>query len=471
MTLLNSKKEYQWDVFISYSRKDETRAVEIQEAIKKSGLHVWRDKDQIMAGDLFVKKIEEALEQTYAVIILISKNSMESNWVEEEYCRAISISNSLQNPLRIIPVLIGGVTSPPGFLASRSWVDLSDGAKFTQNIGSLINGIKSGLIPTQSHPKRSSLEKKHLKQLRFILFFPEGINKFIYDHLISKLKAQKASDWAFKEGIIENKIIYGVQMKTSNLISIGEFQSYIQDSEEELKFKDDLLAVLDNYVEDTGIFTNRIELGKGCALLLRDLISLTEHSGETKKNTEVRKRICTLARENISQIIQEGYYRIGWEIRNALSNVAYARSSIDDLTDAQLNLRIGKALKAADIFDAWRGDNLFADLGLNYLDRISFALDWAKASKDAGRAREYHDEIINSYNQILNILDKLISSAGGDNSNLRRLKAEVLNNRGTQMAYYGAKHEWPEVQKDINQAAEIFVSFRQVCVWLKKIFF
>jgi nucleoside phosphorylase len=450
--------QWKWDVFISYSRQDEAIASKIEEHLKNSGLRVWRDKDRIKPGDLFLKKLETGLEQTAAVVVLVSKSSMKSGWVEEEYSRAISISKEDRKSLRIIPVLIEGITSPPGFLANRSWVDLNDRQKFTQNIDSLIEGIKSGLIPTQSPPKRTDSEQKYLFQLCFFSLFPEGINKWIYNLLILKLDAQPASKWALRSGIIESKVIHGTQTIVLKPEIISEMHSYFQQRKAQSNFTDDLLAILDDFVEEQKIFESSYGLGKGRAILLRDLVSLIEHSGETEINAARRERIIKMARKNINNIIQEGYYRVGFEICKALSNITYSRGMLEDLTDARLNLRLGNALKAAQTFDTYKGDHLFADLGLTDLERITFALEWAKAMKDAGNARENHKEIIKDYNQILSMIDGLISatSQNTDRFYLKELKADVLNNRGTQIACYGDRKEWSEVETDINEAAKIF---------------
>src|SRR5262249_48897074 len=48
-----------------------------------------------------------------------------SKWVREEYDRAVTLARSTQNPLRLIPVILGK-TELPGFLATRNWVEFLD---------------------------------------------------------------------------------------------------------------------------------------------------------------------------------------------------------------------------------------------------------------------------------------------------------------------------------------------------------
>jgi hypothetical protein len=67
---------------------------------------------------------------------------------------------------------------------------------------------------------------------------------------------------------------------------------------------------------------------------------------------------------------------------------------------ARLLLKLGQAERAADLFEVYRGRDLFADAELTEVERILCAIDWAKASKDAGRGRKtrYRDHEIISTN-------------------------------------------------------------------------
>lgn len=71
------------DLFISYSRADRPRCIQIRDALEKLKLDVWFDAG-IDAGDNFDRKIEKEIDAAQGVMVLWSANSVESNWVRNE---------------------------------------------------------------------------------------------------------------------------------------------------------------------------------------------------------------------------------------------------------------------------------------------------------------------------------------------------------------------------------------------------
>lgn len=71
------------DVFISYSRKDRERCNAIREALDQLEINVWSDTG-IGAGSAFDREIERQIEEARALLVLWSKDSVESDWVRNE---------------------------------------------------------------------------------------------------------------------------------------------------------------------------------------------------------------------------------------------------------------------------------------------------------------------------------------------------------------------------------------------------
>ena len=71
-------------LFLSYSRKDAARAQRFTEWLERDGHDVWRDEDDISGGASFSSEIEKALEESDAVIVLWSADSVQSGWVRDE---------------------------------------------------------------------------------------------------------------------------------------------------------------------------------------------------------------------------------------------------------------------------------------------------------------------------------------------------------------------------------------------------
>lgn len=92
------------DAFISYSRRDAGRISPLVEALQANGHRVWWDRD-IPPGRNFEREIEAALASASCILVMLTKNSAESEWVQGE-------SSFGQEHKKLIPVLLDDVRVP-----------------------------------------------------------------------------------------------------------------------------------------------------------------------------------------------------------------------------------------------------------------------------------------------------------------------------------------------------------------------
>jgi tetratricopeptide (TPR) repeat protein len=121
-------------VFLSYDRDDMAKARSMAAALEESGHSVWWDHN-IRGGAQFSKVIEEALQAANAIVVLWSKNSVESAWVRDE--AAAGRDRGI-----LIPVRLDRTEPPLGFRQFQS-VDLSGwrGRKSAQKLRELLQAI------------------------------------------------------------------------------------------------------------------------------------------------------------------------------------------------------------------------------------------------------------------------------------------------------------------------------------------
>src|SRR5438270_8835269 len=130
-------------VFLSYDRDDSDKARPIALALEKAGHSVWWDL-HVRGGAQFSKVIEEALKAADAVVVLWSKNSVESAWVKDEAAAG-------RDSGRLVPVTIDGTEPPLGFRQFQT-IDLSRwrGRGNPAALHALLNDVASlGKEPTQ----------------------------------------------------------------------------------------------------------------------------------------------------------------------------------------------------------------------------------------------------------------------------------------------------------------------------------
>lgn len=95
------------DIFISYSRDDRENVRHIADALEAEGLDVWWDPE-IPPGESFAAVIDRQLKEAACVIVVWSKKSIMSNWVQEE-----ADDGMMRNTL--IPIMIDEIDLPRGF--------------------------------------------------------------------------------------------------------------------------------------------------------------------------------------------------------------------------------------------------------------------------------------------------------------------------------------------------------------------
>jgi hypothetical protein len=117
-----------YTIFISYSRLDKSEADTVYQKLNAEwGFNVWMDKHDILPGDHWSAKTMRELEQSGAVLILVTTNFLHAQgYVRDELYRALT--QSRKNKLRIIPVLFPGASLPPELHIYHSvrWYDAAE---------------------------------------------------------------------------------------------------------------------------------------------------------------------------------------------------------------------------------------------------------------------------------------------------------------------------------------------------------
>lgn len=104
-------------VFLSYAREDAAAAKQLAECIGRAGYQVWWDH-QIEGGSRFSAEIDRELKNCDAVVVIWTKASIESPWVQDEAAEG-------RDSGRLVPVILGTEKPPLGFRQFQS-VDFGD---------------------------------------------------------------------------------------------------------------------------------------------------------------------------------------------------------------------------------------------------------------------------------------------------------------------------------------------------------
>ena len=108
-------------VFISYNHKDSAFVDKLSLELIKNNIKVWKDEWQISVGDSLINEIESGLLGASYLLIVLSKNSVKSDWVRKELNAAL-IREIDDKKIKILPVLIDDCEIPL-FLREKLYVD------------------------------------------------------------------------------------------------------------------------------------------------------------------------------------------------------------------------------------------------------------------------------------------------------------------------------------------------------------
>ena len=89
-------------VFISYSSKDADDTSEVVSLINSLGIEYWKAPENIPAGSSYAREIVKAIENCTMLLLILSKNSQSSIWVEKE------VDCAINNNKKVIPFNIDG---------------------------------------------------------------------------------------------------------------------------------------------------------------------------------------------------------------------------------------------------------------------------------------------------------------------------------------------------------------------------
>jgi hypothetical protein len=119
-------------VFISYSHKDKGFVDELAANLVLERHNVWLDRWELNVGDSIIDRIQRALTESSAMLVILSKNSVESEWCKKELNAGI-IRELDEKKVIVLPCVIDDCEVPL-FLREKMRANFNDDpdAAFTQ---------------------------------------------------------------------------------------------------------------------------------------------------------------------------------------------------------------------------------------------------------------------------------------------------------------------------------------------------
>ncbi|NUY81893.1 toll/interleukin-1 receptor domain-containing protein [Flavobacterium sp. MAH-1] len=172
-------------IFLSHTSTDKPFVRKLAADLRLNGHTVWIDEAEINIGDSLIAKIREGLDSVDFVAAVLSKASIESEWVTKELDIA-SNREIKEKRVFVLPLIIEHVKLP-GFLEGKLYGDFSEESKYKESLDLLLRTLgDSKPIKTESEDElkmmRAELERARAK----IKQHEDQLNKVVTHSLLSK---------------------------------------------------------------------------------------------------------------------------------------------------------------------------------------------------------------------------------------------------------------------------------------------
>ncbi len=194
------RPQFLYDVFISYSHRDSkwVRGYLLPQ-LKGAGLRVWSDSE-VIAGEPWSSKVENAMEQSCNMLIILSPDSVTSQWVLRESQAFLSYLLAWKQERRLIPILLRH-SEAPSYLKSYRWVDFTQEQRWDASMEQLLLALKA---PRRAQPGITSSFRGNMPSTRYntaairtllsSAFEDDELTGFAYDYFPSFYKQRFTLD-------------------------------------------------------------------------------------------------------------------------------------------------------------------------------------------------------------------------------------------------------------------------------------
>lgn len=108
-------------IFISYSHADSDFVDGLATQLVRHAVNVWVDRWEINVGDSLIDKVEDAIAGASALLVVLSKASVQSNWVKKEVNAGL-VRELDEKQVVVLPVLVEDCQIPV-FLREKFFAD------------------------------------------------------------------------------------------------------------------------------------------------------------------------------------------------------------------------------------------------------------------------------------------------------------------------------------------------------------
>lgn len=177
-------------IFLSHTSIDKSFVRKLSADLRRYGHTVWIDEAEINIGDSLIGKIREGLDSVDYVAVVLSKASINSQWVQKEI--EIACNREIdEKKIIVLPLLIENVELP-GFLKGKFFGDFSNSDEYSEKLNLLLRSLGDSKTIIEEKPaelleliakleEAKSIAERHKKEF-------EKIQKYALSSKSEKLR-------------------------------------------------------------------------------------------------------------------------------------------------------------------------------------------------------------------------------------------------------------------------------------------
>lgn len=151
-------------IFLSHNSVDKPFVRKLASDINKNGHYAWVDMAEIKVGDSLIGKIEEGIMNCDYLGVVLSTNSIKSEWVTREVRVALS-QEICGRKVKVLPILLEKVQLPL-FLMDKLYADFTEEDFYESSLFSILSRLSENPFDTGNNQNLEERKKEFRKDER-----------------------------------------------------------------------------------------------------------------------------------------------------------------------------------------------------------------------------------------------------------------------------------------------------------------
>lgn len=126
-------------LFLSHNWRDKPFVKRLARDLTIRGAKVWLDTVKIRVGESIISKISDGVQECEFLIVVLSANSVQSNWVKTEL-RLVMTQELTLGKTKVIPLLYQDCEVPP-FLVDKRYADFREDEKYDEALSEILIAV------------------------------------------------------------------------------------------------------------------------------------------------------------------------------------------------------------------------------------------------------------------------------------------------------------------------------------------